>query len=104
MAFRSNDLLAGQQVSVDHYVSTHKGRQYVARGSHSSDFYGGALFVDHATGRIAVHHQVLLGTADIIKSKLLSERNAFDDGVAVQAYHTGNGVFSSSEFLTELVS
>lgn len=104
MALRSNDLLPGQRVSVDHYVSTHKGRQYVARGSHSSDFCGGALFVDHATGRIAVHHQVSLGAADTIKSKLLFERNAFDDGVVVQAYHTDNGVFSSKEFLAELVS
>jgi transposase InsO family protein len=104
MALRSNDLLPGQRVSVDHYVSTHKGRQYVNRGSHPSDFCGGALFVDHATGRIAVHHQVSLGAADTIKSKLLFERNAFEDGVVVQAYHTDNGIFSSKEFLTELVS
>jgi hypothetical protein len=55
MALRPNDLLPGQQVSVDHYVSTHKVRQYVAKGSHSSDFCGGALFVDHATSRIAIH-------------------------------------------------
>ena len=38
MALKSNDLLPGQRVSVEHYVSSHKGRQYVNRGSHTSDF------------------------------------------------------------------
>jgi transposase InsO family protein len=104
MALKSNDLLPGQRVSVDHYVSSHKGRQYANRGRSISGFCGGALFVDHATGKIAVHHQVSLGAADTIKSKLLFERNAFEDGVVVQAYHTDNGIFSSKEFLGELVS
>jgi hypothetical protein len=69
-----------------------------------SDFCCGAHFVDHATGRIAVHHQVSLGANDTIKSKLLFERNKLEDGVRVQAYYTVNGIFSSREFLTERVS
>jgi transposase InsO family protein len=91
-------------VSVDHYVSSHKGRQYANRGSRTSDFCAGALFVDHATGMISVYHQLSLGAADTIKSKLHFERNAFEDGVVIQAYHTDNGIFSSKEFLEQLVS
>jgi transposase InsO family protein len=96
--------LPGQRVSVGHCVSSRKGRHCATKGSHISKFCGGALFIDHASGRIAVHHQVSFGAADTIKSMLLYERRAFEDGVVIQVYHTDNGVFSSKELLGELVS
>jgi hypothetical protein len=69
-------------VPVDHYVSSHKGRPYATRGSHTCDFCGGALFVDHAQSRPSF----------------------IEDGVVAQAYHTDNGIFAFKEFLTVLVS
>ena len=105
MALRSNDLLPGQRVSVDHYESRQSGRLYgTRRGLNASTFCGGAIFVDHASRYIGLQHQITLGAADTIRSKLLFEGAAEDDGIIIQNYHTDNGVFSSKELLQELVS
>jgi len=105
MAIRANDLLPGERISMDHYECSLKGRLYTGRkGPQSQQFCGGAIFVDHATGLIQVKHQVSFGAADTIQSKVLFERDAMNDGVIIQGYHTDNGVFSAKAFLEELAS
>ena len=106
MELKKEDLLPGQRVSVDHYQSTQPGRLYSSRGGvgPKSRFVGGAVFVDHASGLIKVMHQVSLDAVETIKSKLFFEKEAWQDGVKIQAYHTDNGVFTSKAFLDELIT
>ena len=61
-SLKAGDLLPGQRVSVDHYVSSVPGRLYKSRGGtrDANMYHGGAIFVDHASGFISVRHQVSL--------------------------------------------
>ena len=74
MEIKKGDLFPGDKVSVDHYQSA--GRDYKSRGSPPPQemFNGGAIFVDHASGRIFVHHQVSLTAVESIKAKLALDR------------------------------
>jgi hypothetical protein len=105
MELKQGDLIPGQRISVDHYQSAVPGRLYSSRGSTtaSNKFHGGAIFVDHASGRVSLVHQVSLSGSDTVKSKLHFEREADESGVVVQSYHTDNGVFTSEQFLTDLL-
>jgi hypothetical protein len=107
MKLKKEDLLPGQRVSVDHYQSAVPGRLYSSRGGSSqtdqNQFHGGAIFVDNATGKIAVCHQVALSSSDTVKSKLFFEKAAYDDGIVIQRYHTDNGVLTSKESLQEFL-
>ena len=105
MALKAGDLLPGQRVSMDHYECRQPGRLYgTMGGSRAHSFCGGAIFVDHATGYVSVQHQITLGAADTIQSKIRYERAALEDGVIIQGYHTDNGVFTAKEFMEELLS
>jgi len=106
MNLKQNHLQPGQCVSVDHYQSAVPGRLYTSKGGTDPRhmFHGGAIFVDHASGYLDVRHQVTLGAADSVKSKLQFEREAFTSGVVMQSYHTDNGVFTSNGFMEELLS
>jgi hypothetical protein len=70
-----------------------------SRGSSKPEdmFPGGIIYVDHVTGFVDVRHLISLNAAETIKSKLHYKKDAFHDGVKVQAYHTDNGVFISRE-------
>lgn len=104
MSLKAEDLMPGQRVSMDHYECRQPGRLYASKGSsRAQSFCGGAIFVDHATGYVSIQHQVTLGAADTIQSKVRFERAALEDGVIIQGYHTDNGVFSSKEFMEELM-
>ena len=105
MELKKDDLIPGQRISVDHYQSATPGRLYTSRGStqNSNKFHGGAIFVDHASGKVSVRHQISLSSSDTIKAKLHFERDAYEDGVIIQSYHTNNGVFTSEQFMTDLL-
>ena len=105
MELKKDDLIPGQRISVDHYQSAATGRLYSSRGStqNSHKFHGGAIFVDHASGKVSICHQISLSGPDTIKAKLHFEKDAYDDGVIIQSYHTDNGVFTSQQFMTELM-
>ena len=102
---KKGDLYPGQRISVDHYVCKAPGRLYSSKGAtNARDMYhGGSIWVDHASGYISVQHQVSLSAADTIKAKLKFEREAYDFGVAIQGYHTDNGVFTSKDFMEVLL-
>jgi len=102
---KKGDLFPGQRVSVDHYQSAQPGRLYKSRGGTNAKdmFCGGAIFSDHSSGYVDIRHQVALSAAETVKAKLRYERDAFTNGVAIQAYHTDNGVFTSNDFMEELL-
>jgi hypothetical protein len=93
----------GQRIFVDQYESRVPGRTYASRGGSSSlKFVGGTLFYDAASGFISVHHQHSFTAAETVQSKMRFEQEALQAGVAVDCYHTDNGVFKAREFLQEL--
>jgi hypothetical protein len=93
----------GQRIFVDQYESRVPGRTYASRGGSSSlKFVGGTLFYDAASGFISVQHQHSFTAAETVQSKMRFEQEALQAGVAVDCYHTDNGVFKAREFLQEL--
>ena len=60
MAIRRNDLYPGDCVSVDQYVCKRSGRIRYGYGKNKSNYNGGTIFVDHASGYMSVHHQFSL--------------------------------------------
>ena len=96
-----DSLFPGQEVSVDHFVCSTKGRLWTSRGKSKSEdlYHGGALFVDQASKYIHVENQVSLSTHATLISKLNFERMCADVGVVVQKYLSdGGSCFTSKEF------
>eukprot|EP00957_Ditylum_brightwellii_P049995 3789743-Ditylum_brightwellii.AAC.1 len=54
-------------------------------------FNGGTIFVDHAGGKIFLHHQESLSASEYIKSILKLEREAAESRVRIQSLDTDNG-------------
>ena len=101
-----NQLLPGQEVCVDHFVCSSKGRLFTSRGaSRDSDMYkGGAIFVDQATGYIHVEHQTTLTTHATLRAKESYEAMCRDYGVIPQKYLSDNGTaFTSAGYRNHLV-
>ena len=73
---KKDNLLPGQMVSADHYISRVPGRLYHTKGkSDQSDmFSGGCVFIDHASGYVRIKHQVTINVTETIKEKLTFER------------------------------
>ena len=87
MELKKGDLFPGQRVSVDHYQSKVPGRLYNSRGAtaHMHMFHGGAIFMDHASGRAAIQHQISLSAGNTVKAKLHFKR-----GVVMMASQSNN--------------
>jgi len=70
-ALSANDLLPGQKVSVDHFISSTRGRLFDTMGRESEDkrFAGGAIFVDHASGLVHVEFQTYLNSHETLHTK-----------------------------------
>jgi len=98
-------LQPGDCISIDQYISSHKGRLFSGYGKTASNLTcgGGTIFVDHASGFIHVEHQVTLSAGDTIRSKRNFERLLYNHGVLVKSYQADNGVFSSKEFDDEIL-
>ena len=104
-AITKDHLLPGQEVSVDHFKCSTKGRLFTSMGKTAeSDMYtGGAIFVDHASNYIDVQFQTQPNTHETIKSKQAFELQCRDFGVLVQKYISDNGTaFTSADFTKEL--
>jgi hypothetical protein len=103
---KMNKLEPGDLVFSDQYESRLEGRQFTSRGHSlsSQKFRGGTLFCDAATGKVSVVHQVGLTGTETVQAKLQFEREAAAVGVFVKDYCTDNGVYTSKEFGSELLS
>ncbi|KAI2495349.1 hypothetical protein MHU86_19151 [Fragilaria crotonensis] len=90
---QADNLLPGQQVSIDHFICGTKGRLFSSAGrSLNSDmFAGGCLFIDHASNFVHVEFQKHLNTHETLKAKQNFELMARDSGVIPQSYLSDNG-------------
>jgi len=102
---KKNDLNPGQEVSVDHFVCSTKGRLFNSRGKSSEKemFSGGAIFVDHASSHVHVEFQTVLTSHATIHAKTQYEAMCRDHGVIPQKYLSDNAsAFTSQEFTNHL--
>jgi transposase InsO family protein len=97
---RRNDLKPGDCVSCDHFICTDRGRRLdtFGRNTTTKGYVGGALYVDHASGKVFHYPQTDLTAEQTIRGKQIVERAAGDAGFTVKGYHTDNGIFASTEF------
>ena len=102
---RAGNLLPGQEVSVDHFVSSVRGRLFTGynRGSIEDRYVGGCIFVDHASSYIHVEFQSSLSSHETLAAKLEYEKHCRDAGVIPQKYMSDNGkAFTAREFSEHL--
>jgi transposase InsO family protein len=66
-------------------------------------YQGGAIYVDHASKFITIQHQTSLSAADTVKGKLTFDRDTYTVGVILQQFPTDNGIFTSKEFMADLM-
>ena len=102
-ALTEGDLLPGDKVSCDQYMSPSKGRLLHTKGleSSSKQYVGGTLFVDHATNFIFNNHQVNLTAVATVDSKHKCEV-AFDEiGIKIKQYHSDNHPFRSKAWVND---
>ena len=103
---KANDLLPGQRVSVDQYVSKVKGRTIDSFGLEPDHekYCGGTIYCDHGSQLLHVGHQTSLRATDTVRSTKIFERMALSNGVAIQGYHGDNGIFTAQQFEAHLLS
>ena len=102
---KNNNLLPGQEVSVDHFICSQKGRLFSSRGrSKDEDMYkGGCLFIDHASNFVHIEFQQVLTTHATLQSKIAFEEVCRDHGVIPLKYISDNGTaFTGSSFVAHL--
>ena len=102
---RAGNLLPGAEVSVDHFISSVKGRLFSGydKGSDDNRHVGGCIFIDHASSYIHIEFQSSLSTHETLRAKLAFEQQCRDVGVVVQKYMSDNGTaFTSKDFTDHL--
>ena len=102
---RSGNLLPGQEVSVDHFISSVRGRLFEGynRGRIEDRYVGGCIFVDHASSYIHIEFQSSLSSHATLTAKMEYEKHCRDAGVVPQKYMSDNGKsFASREFSEHL--
>jgi hypothetical protein len=75
-------------VSVDHFESRQEGRTYTyeSYGKSKSQYQGGCVFVDHASGYIHVEHQLGVSASETLRATHNYEKLALEHGVVVVNY------------------
>ena len=70
-ALKGNTQFPGQQVSLDHFVCSTKGRLPSSKGKTPTDqmYCGGAIFVDQASGYIFIQSQVAFSSEETLQAK-----------------------------------
>ena len=102
---KANNLLPGQEVSVDHYICSTKGRLFSSYGRtpDSKLYSGGCIFVDHASGYVHTEFQNSLSTHATLTAKVSYEQKCRDYGILPQKYTSDNGsAFTSQGFSQHL--
>ena len=102
---RRDNLLPGQEVSVDHFICSTKGRLFTGynRGNDSNRYCGGCIFCDHASGFVHVEFQSSLSSHDTLQAKESFDKLCLNHGVIVQKFMSDNGTaFTSSQFQDHL--
>ena len=94
----------GDEIAVDQFNTLTYGRKYNTYGKEKDTerFKYGTIFVDIASGFTRVYFHVSPNAHETIKSKLLFEREALNNGITIKRYRTDNGIFSTQEFMQEI--
>ena len=106
-ALKTDNLLPGQRISVDHFICSTRGRLLTSAGKTKLEemYTGGCIFVDHASGYIFVEHQVSLNSHETLKAKESFERMCRNTGVVPQEFLADNSkTFTSAEFSRNLAN
>jgi Reverse transcriptase (RNA-dependent DNA polymerase) len=86
----------GEVISIDQMISPTAGLVAQNTGALTKARYKVAtVFIDHATDYSYVSIQKSTSAEETIKSKMVFERNVYDQGIKVQSYHSDNGIFKS---------
>ena len=102
---KADHLFPGQEVSVDHFICSTKGRLLSGYGKtkDSEQYSGGCIFVDHASNYVHIVHQSSMSTHSTLQSKTEFEAVCRNYGVIPQAYISDNGsAFASKDFAKHL--
>jgi hypothetical protein len=91
-------LVPGCCVSVDHYMSSVMGWLPCTFGHERIGYSCGALFVDHASGKLFNFCQYSTTAAKTLSNKCQLESIAWQEGITIQEYHADNGIFASKAF------
>ena len=103
MVLLRGDLLPGDCVSCDQYVVPLCSCRYNTAGKEreNDQYYGGTLFVDHASRLVTINHQSSLACSNTLVWKRILERNANQSGVRIKRYHADNGIFAAKDFRSD---
>ena len=103
---KESNILPGAEVSVDHFISSVKGRLFSGynKGSDDSRYVGGCIFVDHSSSYIHIEFQSSLSSHDTLRAKTAYEAVCRDYGVVPKTYTSDNGKAFTSRDYTEHLS
>ncbi|MHA7927723.1 MAG: hypothetical protein ACX936_21195, partial [Marinobacter sp.] len=102
MAIRQGDLMPGDRVSVDSYISALPGRLPHTKGKEKpkQKYNGGTIFCDHASGVLFLVNQVSLRAGETCQAKLRFEQWARSHNVPrIAGYRADNVPFSQGAFI-----
>ena len=83
---KKDNLLPGQMVSADHYISRDPVRLYHTKGkSDPSDMFSvGCVFIEHASGYVSIKYQVDINATETVKAKLTFDGEAQSQVVVIK--------------------
>jgi hypothetical protein len=101
-AIRRNKLEVGVFVSTDQFICRTPSRLPTGYGRSGSQFDGGTIYNDAASGLIWVENQVSLGTSDTIMGKERFEQWLYDIACfEVKHCHGNYGIFKEESYCQE---
>jgi len=100
MALQRDDLIVGQTLCLDQYVSSNPGHLPHTKGKEPTvmQYTGGTLFIDHFSKFMFIYNQVSLGPGETLVEKQTFEAILKSFGFSVSNYHGDDGVFNSQAF------
>ena len=104
MQIRADDLLPGDYVSADQYVSAVHGRlpHTAGREADKDKYNGGTIFVDHASSFVYMRNQVSLRMGETLKAKAGFEQFAARFGITLKKFRADNHPFNAAPFKADL--
>jgi hypothetical protein len=101
---RTGDLIPGDKVSIDQYISALPGRLPNTKGKEPKKdrYHGGTIFVDHASQYVYLRSQVSLTTGETLQSKKFFEQFALTSGVKIKSYWADNVPFDNEDFRSNI--
>ena len=102
---RQGNLLPGQEISVDHFMCSQRGRLFQTRGKESDKdkYCGGCIFVDHASNYVHIEFMQAFTSHATLDAKTAFEAHCRDHGVIPAKFLTDNGSsFTSKAFVQHL--